>query len=185
LFTLFLTWVYDGNVQKAEDYFLVWDTDIEARKQSSINRHAQLIDRYILRQKLLGFDFKNAVMDLITKSFEFQSREFKITAGGSCFGICRAYANTTLNSPPRRSLADSVFARYGPDLHCPRLSEGEQASKYYEEYLVEILKLDILWYGGFQVLRPLEPVMNATLGKPSNKGLWPPLEDSGGAIDAG
>jgi hypothetical protein len=96
VFSLFIAWAFDGGVQNSEDYILIESADREARKQSSIQRHSQLVECYILSERLLAFDFKNAVMNLIIQSYKSNSVEFNI--------INRIYECTPVGSPLRRSL---------------------------------------------------------------------------------
>jgi hypothetical protein len=140
IFGIFLAWAFDRSIENSEDYIIVKDKDdVESWEYLSENRHFQLVDCYILGQKLLAYDFKNAIMDLSLKSYQFHSKKFHCIPGTSWEEICKDYRNTPKGSPLRRSLLDTVLATaelgfYDGDL----LDENYQPSEAYEEYLIDL-----------------------------------------------
>jgi hypothetical protein len=91
IFSIFLAWAFDRNIENSEDYIIVKDKDedVERWEDSSVKRHFQLVDCYMLGQELLAPDFKNAVMDLIIKSYKFHHEQFHCIPGALWEDICR------------------------------------------------------------------------------------------------
>jgi hypothetical protein len=139
VFSLFLAWAFDGSIDASEDCIIVDGIDAKNRERSALKRHRQLIDCFLLGQKLLAHDFKNAAMDLIVKSYELCHQEFN-TIPALSPGVAYIYANTSPCSPLRRSLVDTVLAKSAADFFTIGVSrDGHEPSKYYEEYLIEVL----------------------------------------------
>jgi hypothetical protein len=141
IFSIFLAWAFDRNIENSEDYIIVKDKDedIKSWEDSSTDRHCQLVDCYILGQELLAADFKNAVMDLIIKNHKFHTKQFCSISATSWQDICDDYGNTPSGSPLRRSLLDTVIAIGKSGFHDNDfLDPHYQPSKVYEEYLIEL-----------------------------------------------
>lgn len=133
LFSLFLAWAFDGNIENSEDYIVVKDKDEdkESWQDSSEKRHSQLIDCYLLGQMLLAPDFQNAVIDLIIK-------KFNCIVGASHQQICKIYGNTTKGSPLRSSLLHTLIANGPPDDHYEDFEHPLcEPSRDFEVYLLE------------------------------------------------
>jgi hypothetical protein len=91
-----------------------------------------------LGQMLLTSDFKNAVVDLIIKSYRFNLQKCDCLVGASRQQICKIYGNTTKGSQLRSSLLYTLIANGPPDGHYEDFEHLlYESSREFEEYLLE------------------------------------------------
>jgi hypothetical protein len=138
VFSIFLAWAFGGGVQNSEDYIIVDEKETDSEKHSSRNHHYQLVQCYILGEKLIAFEFKNAIIDLIIKSQRSIVRKFNTTPCSSPKGICMIYANTPAKSPLRRVLIHTLIAGEFKIRKKCLSSDTSATFQCYEEFFLDI-----------------------------------------------
>lgn len=111
VFTIFLAWTTTGGLEEAE-HFIVGAIE---SKEKTCSKVLQLLECYILSEKLRAEEFKNQVIDYILpneKSLLYDFRASSLVAQV----VDRIYGNTPADSPLRRFIVDVTVSTIPKDL---------------------------------------------------------------------
>lgn len=89
--------------------------------------------------KFMAVDFRNAMINLIIKAYLPYSQELNCLAFTRRCDVLNIYRNTLPQSPLRKVLVDTVLAKSDSVNIISKSSDNYDSSKYYEEFLVEVL----------------------------------------------
>jgi hypothetical protein len=146
---ILLAWAFTGSVESSGDYIAYdvekdYEPEEEDAEHELFSKHVnQLIDCYILGERLLVVDFKNAIIDLFIQAVR-RLYDYAMSYRGTIVHFVRkVYLNTPEESPLRRVLVGTICAE---NIEIKKLYsplDDFATGKCYEDFLLEVINVAV------------------------------------------
>jgi hypothetical protein len=107
--SLFLSWLNTGDIKAAPGFIVCDASDLFGRTKEFFSQYVQLVESYILGERLQVYEFKNKIMDLLLENMKLTTREVMAINCSSESVLQMIYDRTAVGSPLRRYVIDGSY----------------------------------------------------------------------------